>query len=87
MRSSAARKPREDDAQHNVWSYVAPTPTGDLRRDLIQVMQDMAREKDKWGVTVGEAVERYERTTGKRVPPEPLTHCDLSIAFFRLRLP
>jgi hypothetical protein len=71
MRSSAARKPREDDAQLNVWSYIPPAPTGDLKRDLIAVMQDMAREKDAWGVTPGEAIERYERATGKRVGGEP----------------
>ena len=71
MRSSTARKRREDDSQLNVWQFVAPAPTGDLRKDLIALIQDMARQKDTFGVTIGECVFRYEETTGKRVGGEP----------------
>lgn len=72
MRSSAARKRRqEDDSQLNVWSFVSPAPTDDLCHDLVELMKVMARRADLLGVTVGECVARFEETTGRRVGGEP----------------
>lgn len=65
------RRNREDEQQLNVWQWVPPAPTGDLKKDLIAIMQDMARQRDAFGVTPGEAIWKYEETTGKRVGGEP----------------
>ncbi len=71
MSPSAARKPREDDAQLNVWQFIAPAPTNDLCHDLVELMKVMARQRDAFGVTIGEVVFRYEKETGRRVGGEP----------------
>jgi hypothetical protein len=69
--NSTARKRREDDSQMNVWEFVAPAPTGDLRADLVELMKVMARQRDLFGVTIGECVYKYEEETGRRVGGEP----------------
>lgn len=72
MRSSAARKQRqEDDSQLNVWSFIAPTPTGDLLNDLVELMKVRAKKYDRFGTTIGETIYEYEETTGLRVGGEP----------------
>jgi hypothetical protein len=66
MRSSAARK-REDPLQRSVFDFVAPAPTDDVKHDLVELAKQMARRRDLFGVTIGEVVFEYERTTGRQV--------------------
>lgn len=72
MRSSAARK-REDDAQLNVWQFIAPASTGDDWEDLVQLMADMGRQRDAFGVTPGEAVYRWEQINKREFGDDPAT--------------
>lgn len=71
MSSSAARKPREDEAQLNVWQFIAPAPTSDVCHDLVELMKVLARQRVSFGVTIGETVKKYEDDTGRRVGGEP----------------
>lgn len=69
--ATVRKRHEEDDAQLNVWQFIAPAQTGDLCTDLVELMKVMARQRDLFGVTVGELVERFESTTGRRVGGEP----------------
>lgn len=72
MKSAAARKQFDQwDSQPSLWSFVPPSPTDDVKRDLIAEMQYLAKKRVEFGVTCGEAVASYEARTGRIVGQDP----------------
>lgn len=69
-------KPSKEEAP-SLFDFVPPAPAGDLFTELQRIAVQLAKERRHLefslrGVTVGEVVDYYEKTTGKRVGGEKM---------------